>query len=137
MKRVDLCLMLDFIRTSQSLEIVSFVFYMIGGFLLLVALCQRSSALLFFASSISMFIAGQTIELKKKEMDCSLCLVIFSCATIVLFAVHGRSTYSGSLSFGCWLAVVALILSLISSLSLFVLSFYIQPLPNLVDQPTV
>ena len=54
-------------------------------------------------------------------------LVIFGGATLSLFAGHGRWTNGGRLSFAWWLAFSALLLGLVSSLSLFILSFYIQP----------
>ncbi|CAF0820896.1 unnamed protein product [Rotaria sordida] len=104
----------DFIRTSQSLEIVAFIFYIIGGILFLTGLTQRSIGLLFFGSSISIFIT-----------------VIFTSSTICLFALQGKSSYIGYLSFSWWIALVAFIISLINALSSFILSFYIQPPPNI------
>ncbi|CAF1062549.1 unnamed protein product [Adineta steineri] len=106
----------DFVRTSQSLEVVALVFYVIAGILLVVGLCQRSMGLLFFASSMSMFIT-----------------VIFASATIGLFAAQGKNTFSGHLSFAWWLALVALSISIISAFSLVVLSFYILPLPPTIQ----
>ncbi|CAF1543271.1 unnamed protein product [Adineta ricciae] len=102
----------DFVRTSQSLEVVALVFYIIAGILLLIGLCQRSMGILFFASSMSMLIT-----------------VIFASATVGLFAGQGKTTYLGYLSFAWWMALIALIISLVSVIFLLVLSFYILPLP--------
>ncbi|CAF3658137.1 unnamed protein product [Rotaria sp. Silwood1] len=109
----------DFIRTSQSLEIVAFVFYIIAGILLLTGLTQRSMGLLFFGSSISMFIT-----------------VIFVSSTICLFALQGKSSHTGYLSLSWWIALSALFISIINALSLFILSFYIQP-TNIIHQNNI
>ncbi|CAF3527072.1 unnamed protein product [Rotaria socialis] len=101
----------DFIRISQSLEIVAFVFYVIAAALLLTGLTQKSMGLLFFAASISMFIT-----------------VVFTSSTIGLFAVQGKFSHIGYLSSAWWIALVALCISLVTAISLFILSFYIQPL---------
>ncbi|UJR11791.1 hypothetical protein I4U23_015971 [Adineta vaga] len=102
----------DFIRTSQSLEVVALVFYVIAGILLLIGLCQRSMGILFFAASMSMIIT-----------------VIFASATVGLFAGQGKTAYGGYLSFAWWMALIALIISLFSAIFLLILSFYILPLP--------
>ncbi|CAF5229260.1 unnamed protein product, partial [Rotaria magnacalcarata] len=88
-----------------------FVFYVIAAALLLTGLTQRSMGLLFFGSSISMFIT-----------------VVFTSSTIGLFADQGKSSHIGYLSSAWWIALVALCISLITAISLFTLSFYIQPL---------
>ncbi len=57
--------------------------------------------------------------------------VIFASATIALFAGQGKNTYAGYLSFAWWLALVALVISIISAISLIILSFYIAPVPTI------
>ena len=59
--------------------------------------------------------------------------VIFASAAIGLFAVQGRANYFGYLSFAWWIALVALIISIIAAFSLLILSFYIVPLPTIID----
>jgi hypothetical protein len=107
------------------------VFYVIAGMLLIIGLCQRSLGILFFASSMSMFITGSVgFSVEKFER---FILVIFASSTIGLFAGQGRTLYQGYLSYGWWVALVALIMSVITAFSLIILSFYIAPLPTITD----
>jgi hypothetical protein len=68
-----------------------------------------------------------------KEKKSYFNLVIFVSATVALFAGQGRSPYLGYLSFAWWMALIALIISLISSLSLMILSFYITPISETME----
>ncbi len=105
------------------------MFFIIAGMLLIVGLCQRSMGLLFFGSSMSMFIAGLKI-LKIKKIICNKYIsVIFQSASIGLFAGKGKTSHSGYLSFAWWVALVAFVISVISAIALTILSFYIVPPP--------
>lgn len=76
----------------------------------------------------------QVLILKIKNFSSTLfSLVIFTSATIGLFAAQGRTNYSGYLSFGWWMGIVALIISVITAFSLIILSFYISPLIPIID----
>ena len=130
----------DFIRTSQSLQIVALLFYLLAGISLVSGLAQRSAPLFFFGSGTSILLTGFVLN-ERRSMIISrnvfpfartLCfvLVVFSLCSVCLFAVRGKSVHIGSLSFSWWAGLLALIISFIDALALIVLSFYVQPMEH-------
>jgi hypothetical protein len=87
--------------------------------------------LLFFSSSMSMFIAGlKALKIKNNiSFSSKYISVIFQIAAISLFAGKGKTPLVGYLSFAWWVALIALVISVISAIALTILSFYITPAP--------
>ncbi|CAF0771605.1 unnamed protein product [Didymodactylos carnosus] len=75
----------DYVKSSQGLEIISFLFYIITGMLLLFAILKFSIPLLFFIGAIMLLIS-----------------VIFLSATLGIMCNQGRARHGGYLHFA-WL----------------------------------
>lgn len=97
-KEILIRFILDFVGTSQSLEIVALVFYIIGGLLLIVGLFQRSMGLFFFGSSMSMFVTSKYRKIQTLINESySSCIFIINC----WFICWKRSKYSWRLFIVC------------------------------------
>ncbi|CAF0846178.1 unnamed protein product [Didymodactylos carnosus] len=101
----------DYVKSSQGLEIVAFIFYMITGVVLFLAFLKFSIPLLFLISAILMLISA-----------------IFLAATLGIMCDQGRTRHNGYLHFAWWIGLVGMIFTLLCGLSLCALSFYIQPI---------